>query len=278
MPAWLAAPDDRMFADRSFFGMHRVIEQDGARLYGNGTTVHGAQILSEYGKPRPQPTSYYHPFGPMGQVMASNAGKNAQSVGIVGLGVGALACYAQAGQNWHFYEIDALVDQVARNDNLFTYLSSCTPDAPTHLGDARVVLGDQTDLKFDVLVIDAYSSDAVPVHLTTNEAMALYKDRLTDTGVLVYHISNRYYDIGRPLARSAENLGLSMWRQFQERPASTDPGYRVSDVVMLARDPAHVSDLLESGLWVPVTSDGGALWTDDRANPLSIVKPGAFFQ
>ena len=278
MPAWLVGPDDRLFADRSFFGLHRVIEREGARLYSNGTTVHGAQILSEFGKDRPQPTSYYHPAGPMGQVMASKAGQNAQSVGIVGLGVGALACYAQAGQDWHFYEIDALVDQVARDANLFTYLSSCTPDAPTHLGDARVVLGDQTDLKFDVLVIDAYSSDSVPVHLTTNEAMALYKDRLTDTGVLVYHISNRYYDIGLPLARSAETLDLSMWRQFQERPASTDPGYRVSDVVMLARDPDHVSDLLESGLWQPVTSDGGALWTDDRANPLSIVKPGAFFQ
>ncbi len=278
IPAWLAGPDDRIFADRSFFGLHQVLNRDGARLYSNGTTIHGAQILSEFGKSRPQPTSYYHPAGPMGQVMASDTGLRAERVGIVGLGVGALACYAQDGQDWHFYEIDALVDRVARDPEFFTYLASCTPDAPTHLGDARVVLEDQKDLKFDVLVIDAYSSDAVPVHLTTLEAMALYRDRLTEHGVLVYHISNRYYDIGLPLARSANDLGLSIWRQFQERPASNDPGYRISDVVMVARDPIHVSDLLESGLWQPITSDGGPLWTDDRANPLSILKPGAIFQ
>lgn len=278
LPAWLAGQDNRLFADRSFFGLHQVLNRDGARLYSNGTTVHGAQILTEFGKDRPQPTSYYHPAGPMGQVMASDIGQGAARVGIVGLGVGSLACYAQPGQDWHFYEIDAMVDRVARDAALFTYLSSCTPDAPTHLGDARVVLQDQTNVTFDVLVIDAYSSDAVPVHLTTRDAMALYRDRLSETGVLIYHISNRYYDIGLPLARSADDLGLSIWRQLQERPASDDPGYSISDVVMVARDPSHVSAVLDSGLWQVLTSDGGAIWTDDRANPLSILKPGAFFK
>ena len=131
-------------------------------------------------------------------------------------------------------------------------------------------------MRFDILVIDAYSSDAVPVHLTTAEAMELYRDRLTPEGVLIYHISNRYYDIGLPLARSAEALGLNIWRQFQAHKASDDPGYRSSDVVMLARDEARVAELLESGLWTRLTADGGPLWTDDRANPLEILKPGAF--
>ena len=276
LPAWLAGPDDRLMSDRSFFGLHQVLDRDGARYYTNGTTVHGAQRLADFDADRPQPSSYYHPAGPMGQILASEAGQNANRIGIVGLGVGSLACYARPGQDWHFYEIDAMVDRVARDPALFTFLSSCTPDAPTHLGDARVVLEDQTNLKFDVLVIDAYSSDAVPVHLTTVEAMALYRDRLTEHGVLVYHISNRYYDIGLPLARSAEALGLSIWRQDQLAPASDDPGYRVSDVVMLARDAGPVADLLDSGVWRALASDGGPIWTDDKANPLSILKPGVF--
>ena len=146
LPAWLAGPDDRLMSDRSFFGLHQVLDRDGARYYTNGTTVHGAQRLADYAAERPEPSSYYHPAGPMGQILASDAGQNAGRIGIVGLGVGSLACYAQPGQDWHFYEIDAMVDRVARDPALFTFLSSCTPDAPTHLGDARDRAGgpDQT--------------------------------------------------------------------------------------------------------------------------------------
>ncbi len=275
LPLWLAGADDRLFADRSFFGTHQVVDRDGARLYANGTTVHGAQVLSELGAARPKPTSYYHPEGPMGQILRSVAGARAKAVGVVGLGVGALACHAREGQDWHFYEIDALVDRVARDSTLFTYLSACTPSAPTHLGDARVVLEEQKGLSFGVLVIDAYSSDSVPVHLTTREAMELYLSRLDEDGVLVFHISSRYYDIGTPLARSAEALGIKAWRQFQSETVSDDPGFRPSDVVMMARDEAHVADLLATGDWAPLASDGGPVWTDDRANPLSILVPGA---
>ena len=171
-----------------------------------------------------------------------------------------------------------MVDQEARDPELFTFLSSCTPDAPTYLGDARVVLAGQEGLEYDVLVIDAYSSDAVPVHLTTLEAMELYLDRLAPGGVLLFHISNKYYDIGLPLARSAEALGLHAWRQFATASASDDPGYRMSDVAMIARDPADVARLLESGRWEPLVSDGGPVWVDDKADPLSILKPGALRQ
>ncbi len=278
IPAWLAAPDDRLFADRSFFGLHQVFDDGGVRLYSNGTTLHGAQRLADMGAARPVPTTYYHPQGPMGQVMQSEQARNARRVGIVGLGVGSLACYAAPGQDWHFYEIDAMVDQVARDDRLFTFLSSCTPDAPTHLGDARIVLEGQDNLGFDVLVIDAYSSDSVPVHLTTREAMEVYLSRLNPGGVLIFHISNRYYDIGLPLARSAQTLGVNAWRQNQDRLVSNDPGFRMSDVVMVADPTADLSDLLATGFWQPLQSDGGPVWTDDKANPLSILKPGAAWQ
>lgn len=276
LPVWIAGKDDRLFSDRSFFGLHQVLDRDGARVYSNGTTVHGAQPFSEDPNARPKPSAYYHPTGPMGQVITSSLGQNAQTVGVVGLGVGALACFARDGQDWHFYEIDAMVDRVARDTSMFTFLSSCTPNAPTHLGDARVVLEDQTDFAFDVLFLDAYSSDAVPVHLTTREAMALYLDRLTPNGVLVFHISNRYYDIGLPLARSADSLGVHIWRQLHnEKPADAE-GFRPSDVVIIARDPQTVAPLLQSGRWTKLTSDDGAIWTDDKANPLSILKPDAF--
>lgn len=274
LPVWLAGPDDRLFADRSFFGLHQVLDRDGIRLYSNGTTIHGAQRLSDLDVDRPMPITYYHPAAPMGQVMQSDFGQTADRIGVVGLGVGSLACYAAENQDWHFYEIDAMVDRVARDPELFTFLSSCTPDAPTHLGDARVVLAGQDDILFDVLVIDAYSSDAVPVHLTTLEAMELYLDRLAPGGVLLFHISNRYYDIGLPLGRSAEALGVHAWRQFSSEFASDDPGYRMSDVVMIARHPADVADLLETDLWTPLVSDGGPVWTDDKADPLSILKSG----
>lgn len=276
LPIWLAAPSDRIFADRSFFGLHQVLERDGIRLYSNGNTVHGAQRSSELGADRPTPLTYYHPAAPMGQVMQSVIGQTAGRIGVVGLGVGSLACYARAGQDWHFYEIDAMVDRVARDPELFSFLASCTPDAPTHLGDARVVLAGQEGLLFDVLVIDAYSSDAVPVHLTTLEAMQLYLDRLAPGGVLLFHISNRYYDVGLPVARSAEELGVHAWRQLSSESASDDKGYRISDVALIARTPADAAGLLASGLWDELRSDGGPIWTDDKANPLSIIKPGAF--
>ncbi len=276
LPMWLALPDARVFADRSFFGLHQVVDKGGVRLYSNGTTIHGAQRVSDLGAARPKPISYYHNHAPMGQVMLSDFAKSAKRVGIVGLGVGSLACYAQEGQDWHFYEIDEMVDKVARNPQLFSFVTACAPQAPTHLGDARVVLAGQQDMKYDILLIDAYSSDAVPVHLTTLEAMELYLDRLAPGGLLVFHISNRYYDIGLPIGRSAEALGVHAWRQFAAQSASDDPGYQKSDVAIIARDPADIADILGTGRWTPIRSDGGPVWTDDKADPLSILKPSVF--
>jgi hypothetical protein len=196
----------------------------------------------------------------------------AQRVGIVGLGVGSLACYRQPGQDWHFYEIDSMVDAVARDPELFSFISACAGDAPTHLGDARLVLAQQQDLKFDVLVIDAYSSDAVPVHLTTTQAMELYLDRLTPDGLLVYHISNRYYDIDLPLGRSAAALGLAAQSQSYKGKDLADLGDTSSNVVLIARNAAAFGDLAVDPRWNPLLSDGGRLWTDDYANLLSILR------
>jgi len=151
-------------------------------------------------------------------------------------------------------------------------MSACAGDQGTYLGDARVVLEGQTDLKMSVLVIDAYSSDAVPVHLTTTEAMQLYLDRTTDDGVVLYHVSNRFYDIEVPLARSADVLGLDVWIQSEELTESQyADGAAASTVVMVARRDADIQGILNGGTWKAIKSDGGRLWTDDYANPLSIL-------
>ncbi len=269
---FLLQPQSVAFKDRSFFGTHLVQDFDDLRLYKNGTTIHGAQRLGETGPDgRPVPLFYYHPDGSMGQIMASPGGLAADRVGIVGLGVGALACFAQPGQTWEFYEIDAMVDRVARDTTLFTFMSTCAPDAPTHIGDARIVLEQQDDRAFDVLVIDAYSSDAVPIHLTTNEAIALYRDRVTPDGVIVLHISNRYFDISRPLGRSAAELGLvAMVRNDRGDPAELT--HTASDVVVMGRDMDVLAAFTGAADWQPLEDDGGRLWTDDYANLLSILK------
>ncbi|WP_108483363.1 fused MFS/spermidine synthase [Oceaniglobus ichthyenteri] len=265
-------PDTTHFRDRSFFGTHQVSDEGALRLYSNGTTVHGAQRLADFDGQRPEPLYYYHKNGPMAQVMTSDIGQAATSVGIVGLGVGSLACYALPHQEWQFYEIDRVVDRVARNPDYFTFMSHCAANAPTHLGDARVVLAQQKDARYDILVIDAYSSDSVPVHLTTHEAMELYLSRLNPGGVLVYHISNRYYAIHRPLARSAAALGLAARIQHYPGKSAQDPADSPSRVVMFARHDADLGQMAGDGRWAPLTSDGERVWTDNYANLLSILE------
>lgn len=267
-------PYPSVFRDRSFFGLHSVDEAGGVRIYANGTTVHGAQRLDDLDAERPKPLFYYHPNAPMAQVLTSETGRAARSVGVVGQGIGSLACYAQPGQDWAFYEIDPVVDRIARDPALFSFLSRCTPDAPTYLGDARVVLGRQPDRRFDILVIDAYSSDAVPVHLTTREAMELYFDRVTENGIVIFHISNNYYDIHKPLARSASALGLAAWRRHYPGNRKADPTDTPSTVMVIARTAEDFGALADDPRWSPIASDGGPVWTDDHANLLSILKSG----
>lgn len=263
---------DLLLYDRSFFGAHVVRNEGERRLYMNGTTVHGAQRLADYGT-RPRPISYYHPDGLISQVLTEWQEKGAKSVGIVGLGTGALACYSRPGEDWHYYEIDQKVVDIALDPAFFTYMSECAPDPKIHLGDARVVLSQQPELKFDVLVIDAYSSDAVPVHLSTLEAMQLYVDRLNPGGVVIFHISNRYYDLTRPLARSAQELGLQARYRSRTTEDVTDAPFDVpSTVLILTKTPEDMSPFASDPAWQVHAETDREIWTDDRANLLSALK------
>jgi hypothetical protein len=260
-----------LLTDRSFFGTHKIIEWNGLRIYGNGSTTHGAQRIVDLTAERPEPQLYHHRNGPMAQILTSAKADASDTVGIVGLGIGALACYGQPHQSWHFYEIDAMVANIAHDPNHFTFMSRCAPDAPTHLGDARMVLAEQESLGFDILVLDAYSSNSLPVHLTTVEAFEIYLDHLSDDGLLLVQISNRYYDISRPLGRLAETMGLVARIQNYGGDKSNDPGDVGSLVVVLSRSEAGLGDLNDDPRWTPLTSDGGRVWTDDFADVLEVL-------
>ena len=268
----LTLPDNALYRDRSFFGMHAIAEANGLRLYGNGTTVHGAQWISDDTAERPRPIYYYHKNGPLAQVLTSEAGRTARNVGIVGLGVGALACYTQPGQSWQYYEIDPLVEDIARSPQHFRFMDACAGDAPVHLGDARITLAAQEPQAYDVLVIDAYSSDSVPVHLTTDEAIQLYMRHLAPDGILVFHISNRYYAIDRPLGRSAALQGLTGRVQYYPGNMAEDAGDRPSTAATLSRSEAALGELAEDPRWQVLQNDGHKVWTDDHADLLSILK------
>lgn len=270
---------EAVFRDRSFFGTHEVWTKGDLRVYTNGTTVHGAQRIADLTAERPLPLYYYHPAAPMAQVLTSGIASEDAAIGVVGLGVGSLACYARPGQQWHFYEIDRAVYDMAKDPGLFTFMSSCAPEAPVHMGDARVVLETQ-DLTFDVLVIDAYSSDAVPMHLTTLEAVELYLQRLKPGGLLVFHISNRYYAIAPPLARIAGALGLEARLQDYTGAGGQVPeGASSSSVLVMSAD-AGTIDALPGGaeVWKQIGLVHGSLWTDDYADLLSTLKglPGGW--
>jgi len=261
-----------LYQDRSFFGLHLVQDIEDRRTYWNGTTVHGAQFIDEPGD-RPTPLMYYHPNGPMAQIVNGARGRGSETIGVIGLGTGALACYAQPGQDWHFYEIDQKVVDIARDPSLFTFMTDCGQDAAIHLGDARIVLQGQNDLSYDVLVIDAYSSDAIPVHLATVEAVELYMSRLKADGLLVFHISNRFYDLSLPLATIAHALGLEA--RMQERKGqqvTVDDGDAASSVVVLAQSVGALGDIATDPRWVPLPEPRLSLWSDDHADLLAALR------
>ena len=192
---------------RSFFGVHRLVESpDGAfTVLLSGTTVHGAERIGETG--RPEPLSYYTYDGSIGTGIAAVREANGgvlRSVSVIGLGSGSLACHGWGAERWRFFEIDPDVVDFAKHR--FRFLSACAPDAPIILGDARLTFAETTD-RNDLIVLDAFSSDSIPAHLITAEALALYRDRLAEHGAIIVHISNRNLDLSQILARTAAEAG-----------------------------------------------------------------------
>jgi len=261
---------------RSFFGVHRVAEAtDGRhRILFHGTTIHGAQRLdgSVPVTSPPEPLTYYYFGGPLSQtidavrVVKGGLGR----VAAVGLGSGSLACHRRSGEAWTFYEIDPEVVRIA--SRFFSFLPTCAPDAGIVMGDARLTLA-AAQQRYDMIVIDAFSSDAIPVHLMTREAVAAYLTRLEDDGVLVMHISNRHMELTSVVAAVGAAERLVTYARRDDRPNASPPDFKLPAMVTaLARSPAHLGALTRERGWTEIKPDPSVpAWTDDYSNIIGAI-------
>jgi len=261
--------------ERSFFGIYRIAnDENGLRVLFHGSTVHGIQ------SPDParacEPLAYYTRSGPIGQVFAAYAGDTVEhQVAIVGLGAGAMAAYQGPGRQLTFYEIDPLVERIARDTRYFTYLSNCAPRARVVLGDARLSLAEAPDHAYGIIVLDAFSGDSIPLHLLTREALRIYLRKLASGGLLAFHISNRYLDLHQVLGNLAYDAGLVCLLDPDTGPSDEDTksGKFASVWMVMARNREDLQPLSEDPRWIPVFPILRArVWTDDFSNVLSIIK------
>ena len=263
---------------RSFFGIYSIRQgPNNSRLLAHGTTVHGVQNLGSPERERME-TTYYVPLSGVGLAMGARQelfGPGAR-IGIVGLGTGTLACYAQPGERWTIYEIDPAVVRIARDPKRFTFISRCNPSVPIELGDARLLIERERPASTDLLVVDAFSSDAVPMHLLTREAFADYRRLLSPNGQLLLHNSNRYLDLMPVVAAAAADGGwqarFRSYRPDAERVRLNEYG---SDWIALSQSPETMARLVRSGddKWTALPGRPGFRpWTDDHASVLPLIK------
>ena len=260
----------QLFAARSFFGVHRVtLDSPPAvhRLF-HGTTLHGWQAVEA--RSRCEPTSYYHRVGPIGQVFEA-LGSRVHDVGLIGLGAGALACYGRDDSTLTFFEIDPTVERIARDSTLFTYLANARGAVRVELADGRVGLAAVSPGSFDLIVVDAFSSDAIPTHLLTREFLEMAVARLRPHGFVAFHISNRHLDLGPVLAATAAAAGLSAADQYHS-PALADAS--ASRWMVIGREEGWLPLVTADSRWRPALP-GSRVWTDDFSNILDVLSPSA---
>jgi hypothetical protein len=263
-----------LHAERNFFGVLRVTSDDDRDLHSflHGSTVHGRQNTAP-GR-RCDPLSYYHREGPLGRIFAQFQQSSASpNIAVIGLGVGGTLSYSRPNERWTFYEINPAVVSVAKSREYFTYLSECAA-APVDivLGDARLKLQSAPDHSYNLLILDAFSSDSIPVHLMTQQALDLYLSKVTPGGLIVFHISNRNLDLSDVVADLAKSRGLSGLSLLDMTPAEPN-GRDPSHWVVLARDRADYGGLANEPLARVLVSTGAEdVWTDDFSNILSVFK------
>ena len=265
-------------AQRSYYGVYRVSQSEGGdfNVLTHGTTLHGAQrirTLDGHLVSDVTPGTYYYPGSPMAaavklvQARLDEEGETGR-FGVIGLGAGSLSCYSRKHEQWRFFEIDPLVVDIAEKSNHFTFLANCQPKPDVVIGDARLTLEKEPDNSFDLIIVDAFTSDAVPVHLMTAEALQLYARKLTDKGVVVLHISNRYLDLDSVLGAT-----LPLVPQLKGLIVSDDK----ADGSLCAEHLDHRRVLQGPGGARPLPGGGGSAglprrrrfpWTDDASDIL----------
>ncbi len=263
---------------RSYFGVYTVRDEPGpnggTRELDHGTTVHGIQLRGSPARER-TPTTYYAVGSGVGQAMLAAPalyGPGAR-IGVVGLGTGTLSCYARPGQRWRFYEIDPAIVRIARDTGQFTYLSRCQPNPEIRLGDARIALAHDAADSLDLLALDAFSSDSVPMHLMTREAFATYGRVLAHDGLLLVHISNRFIDLEPVIVAAAREGGWIAVEMKYRPPSLLVDRASASDWVALSREPRAIAALRATDLdWRPLRPRKGFTgWTDDYSTILPLL-------
>jgi spermidine synthase len=261
-------------ASRSFYGVLRVKEYGEPgdvthlRRLVHGTIMHGEQFTHE--TLRRKPTTYYEPTSGVGVAIASRQGRPLR-VGVVGLGTGTIAAYGRAGDLYRFYEIDPDVVRVARSD--FTYLSDSAAKIEIALGDARLTLEREAPQRFDVLAVDAFSSDAIPVHLITREALAVYLRHTGEDGIVAFHVSNRFLDLVPVVARVARENGVHAVL-VQDDPDEDEDRRSRTDWVLVSRDPKALQReaIMKANAEAPQDRPEWRTWTDDYSNLVQILR------
>lgn len=259
---------------RSYFGVYTVTEADGERRLAHGTTLHGIQLLGARSR---LPTTYYVAGSGVGQAMLAlpRLYGPAARVGVVGLGSGTLACYARPGQDWRFFEIDPAVVGLARDSGRFTFLRQCLPDSRIAVGDARLRLAEMPGDSLDLLALDAFSSDAVPMHLMTREAFDTYGRVLAPRGLLLVHVSNRFLALSPVVAAAARDGGWHAARMiYTPGMLERRDEAAVSDWIALSHDPATLAALTRGNAgWESLTPPPGFTgWSDDYASVVPVIR------
>jgi hypothetical protein len=253
--------------ERTFFGVHTVSASDEVHSLLHGSTLHGLEVRTD---DPPIPRSYFHPAGPVGDIMATaREMRSTLDIGVVGLGTGALAAYGRTEDRLTFYEIDPAVVEIAENPELFRYLTRSAADIQIVVGDGRLRL-EESDATHDVIFLDAFSSGSVPTHLITTEAVMTYRKRLAPDGFLVFNISNRNVDLRPVIAALADHHGLSA-------VIAHDPGaaeeFRTPTLWGVV-GPTETIDRMAGDWWTPVddTTSRRVLWTDSHSDIVRVLR------
>lgn len=263
----VAAGSAGLHTERTFFGVLRVTEQDGERRLFHGTTIHGVERFA--GPLAGEPLAYYGRRGPLGDVFA--AYPRFDRVDAIGLGVGTLAAYGRPGERLTFYELDPAIARVAGDPRFFTYLLDARADVEIVLGDGRRTIARVPDGTSDLVIVDAFSSDSVPVHLLTREALELYVRKLRPGGLIAFHVTNRHLELAPVVTRAARALGLAAVER-NDRAEGARGTRTPSRWLVIARSPERLEPLLERSGWRNPKVSAGRVWTDDYSNVLSVVK------
>lgn len=259
--------------DRNFWGVMKITATDIMRVFYHGTTQHGAQLLAL--ERRAEPLTYFHQEGPIGHLFRSLPDQPARAIAVLGLGIGTLAAYARPEDTFTFYELDPQIVTVATNPRWFTYLQDCRGQVRILTGDGRLMLANAPDQAYTLIIQDAFSSDTIPVHLLTREAFALYVAKLSEHGLLVFNLTNRYLDVTPVVASLIHDSGMVgvIWRDKPVNQTQQAQGHYPSVWVVTARSEADLAVVRQIPSWQPLTAPAHSqVWTDDYSNLLSTLK------